>query len=213
LVGASGGGKSTIVNLLLRFYDPQRGRVTVDGVDIREYPLASWRSLMGLVLQDIYLFPGTIMDNLRVFNEEVNLDTIKRVSAIVRANRFIEKMPDGYEGELAERGANLSVGERQLLSFARALTTNPPILVLDEATSSVDPYTERLIQEAIERLLEGRTAVIVAHRLSTILNCDEILLVHDGEVAEAGTHDELLALDGLYAKLYKLQFADARVVE
>jgi ATP-binding cassette subfamily B multidrug efflux pump len=148
-----------------------------------------------------------------VFNEEVDLEKIKKVSAIVRANRFIENTPKGYEGELAERGANLSVGERQLLSFARALAKDPPVLVLDEATSSVDPHTERLIQEAIEKLLEGRTAVIVAHRLSTILGSDEILLVHDGKVAEHGTHVELLALDGLYAKLYKLQFADAEVSE
>ncbi len=131
----------------------------------------------------------------------------------MRANRFIEKMPDAYDGELAERGANLSVGERQLLSFARALAKDPPVLVLDEATSSVDPHTERLIQEAIERLLEGRTAVIVAHRLSTILSSDEILLIHDGLVAEAGKHIELLALDGLYAKLYRLQFSDAEVPE
>ncbi len=213
LVGASGGGKSTIINLLLRFYDPQKGRITLDGVDIREYPVAAWRSLMGLVLQDIYLFPGTVQDNLRVFNEEIDLETIKRVSGIVRANRFIERLPGGYEGELAERGANLSVGERQLLSFARALTSNPPVLVLDEATSSVDPHTERLIQEAIEKLLEGRTAVIVAHRLSTILSSHEILLIHAGEVAERGTHEELLKVNGLYAKLYKLQFADIGVDE
>jgi ABC-type multidrug transport system fused ATPase/permease subunit len=213
LVGTSGGGKSTIVNLLLRFYDPQKGRITADGVDIREYPIGAWRSLMGLVLQDIYLFPGTIQDNLRVFNEEVDLEKIKRVSEIVRANRFIEKLPGGYEGELAERGTNLSVGERQLLSFARALTKDPPVLILDEATSSVDPHTERLIQDAIEKLLEGRTAVIVAHRLSTILSADEILLIHDGRVAEAGKHEQLLALGGLYAKLYRLQFADAKVVE
>ena len=212
LVGSSGGGKSTIVNLLLRFYDPQRGRITVDGVDIREYPLGAWRTTMGLVLQDIYLFPGTIKDNLRVFNDKVDIETIRRVSEIVRANRFIEKLPGGYEGELTERGTNLSVGERQLLSFARALTKNPPVLVLDEATSSVDPHTERLIQEAIEKLLEGRTAVIVAHRLSTILSADEILLIIDGKIAEAGTHAELLALDGLYARLYKLQFADAKVM-
>ncbi len=213
LVGASGGGKSTIVNLLLRFYDPQKGCITVDGVDIREYPVGAWRTLMGLVLQDIFLFPGSIADNLRVFNEEVDLDTIRRVSGIVRANRFIEKMPGGYEGELTERGANLSVGERQLLSFARALAKNPPVLVLDEATSSVDPHTERLIQEAIEKLLEGRTAVIVAHRLSTILSSDNILLVHDGRVEESGTHEQLLEIDGFYAKLYRLQFAEAEAGE
>jgi len=213
LVGSSGGGKSTIVNLLLRFYDPHKGRITVDGVDIREYPVGAWRAMMGLVLQDIYLFPGSIKDNLRVFDEEIDIEKIKEVSVIVQANRFIEKFPDTYDGVLAERGANLSVGERQLLSFARALTMNPPVLVLDEATSSVDPYTERLIQEAIEKLLEGRTAVIVAHRLSTILSSDEILLIHDGVVAEHGRHAELIALNGLYAKLFKLQFPDAEVPE
>lgn len=207
LVGASGGGKSTVVNLLLRFYDPQRGRILVDGRDIRDFPLKAWRERIGLVLQDVFLFPGSVSDNLRVFNEGVARERIAQAAAVTRADQIIERLPDGYDGELAERGANLSVGERQLLSFARALTQNPPLLVLDEATSSVDPHTERLVQEALEKLLEGRTGVIVAHRLSTILNADRILLIHQGRVAESGTHAELLAQDGLYAKLFRLQFA------
>ena len=208
LVGLSGGGKSTIVNLLLRFYDPQKGRITVDGRDIRDFPVKAWRKLIGLVLQDVFLFPGNVSDNLRVFDSEVPLERVKSASAIAHANTIIEHLPGRYDGELAERGSNLSVGERQLLSFARALVYDPPLLVLDEATSSVDPHTERLVQEGLDRLLEGRTAVIVAHRLSTVLNADRILLIHDGVVAESGTHEELLALNGLYAKLFRLQFAD-----
>jgi ATP-binding cassette, subfamily B, multidrug efflux pump len=209
LVGMSGGGKSTIVNLLLRFYDPQQGRITVDGIDIREFPVDAWRTLLGLVLQDIYLFPGSVADNLRVFNDEVSLEHIKMVSAITRADGIIERLPGKYDGELSERGQNLSVGERQLISFARALAFDPPLLVLDEATSSVDPYTERLVQESLDRLLEGRTAVIVAHRLSTIINSDQIILIHDGKIAEHGLHKELVELDGLYAKLVRLQFEGA----
>jgi ATP-binding cassette, subfamily B, multidrug efflux pump len=205
-VGASGGGKSTIVNLLLRFYDPQRGRILVDGRDIRDFPVAAWRTLSGLVLQDVYLFPGSVADNIRVFDDAVALTRVQEVAEVTRADSFIAKLQGGYDGELAERGANLSVGERQLLSFARALTHDPPLLVLDEATSSVDPHTERMVQEALDRLLAGRTAVIVAHRLSTILNADCIMLIHNGEIAESGPHAELLALDGLYAKLFRLQF-------
>lgn len=207
LVGASGGGKSTVVSLLLRFYDPQRGRVLVDGRDIRDFPLKAWRSRIGLVLQDVFLFPGSVADNLRVFNESIDLGLVKEAAGVTRADKIIENLPDGYEGELAERGSNLSVGERQLLSFARALAQNPSLLVLDEATSSVDPHTERLVQEALEKLLEGRTGVIVAHRLSTILGADRIMLIHQGKVAESGNHQELMELDGLYAKLFKLQFA------
>lgn len=207
LVGASGGGKSTIVNLLLRFYDPQRGRILVDGQDIRDFPVGAWRERIGLVLQDVFLFPGTVADNLRVFNDGVAIERVKEAAAITRAARIIERLPEEYEGELAERGANLSVGERQLLSFARALAQDPPLLVLDEATSSVDPHTERLVQEAIDRLLAGRTGVIVAHRLSTILNSDRILVIHNGKLAESGTHTELLAREGLYTKLYRLQYA------
>lgn len=208
LVGTSGGGKSTIVSLLLRFYDPQRGRITVDGIDIREFAVKQWRALIGLVLQDVYLFPGTVADNLRVFDASIPIEQIKRVSEIAHADKVVAHIPGGYDGELAERGANLSVGERQLISFARALVYDAPLLVLDEATSSVDPHTERLVQEALERLLSGRTAVIVAHRLSTIMNADKILLIHNGTVAESGNHEELLARNGLYAKLFTLQFPE-----
>ncbi|MCD6283258.1 ABC transporter ATP-binding protein [bacterium] len=208
LVGLSGGGKSTIVNMLLRFYDPQRGRITVDGRDIRDFPVQAWRKLIGLVLQDVFLFPGSVADNLRVFDQSIPMERVREVSKVARADTIVEHLPGAYDGELTERGANLSVGERQLLSFARALAKNPPLLVLDEATSSVDPHTERMVQEALDRLLAGRTAVIVAHRLSTILNADLILLIHNGEVAESGRHDKLLAANGLYAKLFRLQFAN-----
>lgn len=209
VVGASGGGKSTTVNLLLRFYDPQRGRITVDGRDIRDFPVQAWRGLIGLVLQDIFLFPGSVADNLRVFDDSIHLEHIQRVAAVAHADRVVEKLPGKYEGQLSERGANLSVGERQLISFARALAYDPPLLVLDEATSSVDPVTERTVQDALDHLLEGRTSLIVAHRLSTILNADQILVVHNGELVEMGNHAELLAQAGVYAKLFRLQFPAA----
>jgi ATP-binding cassette subfamily B protein len=213
LVGASGGGKSTIVKLLLRFHDPQLGRITVDGRDIRDIALSEWRALLGLVLQDIYLFPGTVLDNLRAFNSAVPRNQVERAIRAAQAEELVRQLPQGLDGVLAERGANLSVGERQLLSFARALVADPALLVLDEATSSVDPHTERKVQAALEHLLEGRTAVIVAHRLSTILSADQILLLHKGELAEQGRHHELLALDGLYAKLFRLQFGDMAGVD
>jgi ABC-type multidrug transport system fused ATPase/permease subunit len=209
LVGSSGGGKTTIVSLLLRFYDPQQGRITVDGRDIRDFPLEAWRRQIGLVLQDIYLFPGSVSQNLRVFNSGISLERVQEAATVARADAIIDKLPGGMEGELAERGANLSVGERQLISFARALAFNPPLLVLDEATSSVDPHTERMVQEALERLLQGRTAVIVAHRLSTITGADQILVMSKGQVAERGRHAELLAQGRLYAKLCRLQFGTA----
>ncbi|MCC7477555.1 ABC transporter ATP-binding protein [bacterium] len=209
LVGSSGGGKTTIVSLLLRFYDPQRGRITVDGQDIRDFPVQAWRARIGLVLQDIYLFPGSVGQNLRVFNPAISDERALEAARTARADTIIERLPGGLEGELSERGANLSVGERQLISFARALSFNPPLLVLDEATSSVDPQTERMVQEALERLLAGRTAVIVAHRLSTITGADQILVMSKGRVAERGRHQELLEQGGLYAKLCRLQFGDA----
>ncbi|MDO9068280.1 MAG: ATP-binding cassette domain-containing protein, partial [Deltaproteobacteria bacterium] len=190
LVGATGGGKSSIINLMLRFYDPQSGSILIDGVDIRQIPVDKLRRHFGLVLQDVFLFPGTVKENLTL-GSEMSREQLDRAVEILGLKRMLDKMPHGLESELAERGANLSQGERQLVSFARALAFDPQILILDEATSSVDPMSERLIQEGIKRLLEGRTAVIVAHRLSTILDADKIMVIHKGRIEESGKHQEL----------------------
>ncbi len=206
LVGATGGGKSSIINLMLRFYDPQAGRISIDGIDIKEIPIDKLRRHFGLVLQDVFLFPGTVRENLTL-GEEMTGEQLDRAVEILGLQRILDKMPSGLESELAERGANLSQGERQLVSFARALAFDPQILILDEATSSVDPMSERLIQQGIRRLLEGRTAVIVAHRLSTILDADKIMVIHKGRIVESGKHQELLEKNGYYAKLYRIQFA------
>jgi ATP-binding cassette subfamily B protein len=206
LVGATGAGKSTIVNLLLRFYDPVRGRVTVDGIDIRELTTADLRSLIGFVQQDLFLFTGDILHNLRL-DAPVSREAAAAAARRVGADRFIERLPSGFEHVLGERGRSLSVGERQLLSFARALALDPTILVLDEATSSVDAETEAQIQRAIRELMAGRTSLVVAHRLSTILHADRILVMHHGEIRERGTHRELLAAGGLYERLYQLSAA------
>jgi len=206
LVGATGGGKSSIINLMLRFYDPQAGSIFIDGIDIKEIPIATLRRHFGLVLQDVFLFPGTVRENLTL-GAEMTREQLDRAVEILGLQRILDKMPSGLESELAERGANLSQGERQLVSFARALAFDPQILILDEATSSVDPMSERLIQQGIKRLLEGRTAVIVAHRLSTILDADKIMVIHKGRIVESGRHQELLEKNGYYAKLYRIQFA------
>lgn len=206
LVGATGGGKTSVINLLLRFYDPQRGAITVDGRDIREIAIADLRRKFGLVLQDVFLFPGTVRENLTL-GADIAEETLLKAAEILGLKRVLRKLPKGLESELAERGANLSQGERQLMSFARALAFDPQILILDEATSSVDPRSERLIQAGIRRLLQGRTAIIIAHRLSTILDADRILVVHKGRIAESGTHQELMEKNGYYAKLYRIQFA------
>jgi len=206
LVGATGGGKSSIINLMLRFYDPQAGSITIDGIDIRNITIERLRRHFGLVLQDVFLFPGTVKENLTL-GADAGREQLERAVEILGLQRMLAKMPNGLESELAERGANLSQGERQLVSFARALAFDPQILILDEATSSVDPMSERLIQQGIKRLLEGRTAVIVAHRLSTILDADKILVVRKGRIVESGKHQELLERDGYYAKLYRTQFA------
>jgi ATP-binding cassette subfamily B protein len=206
LVGATGGGKSSIINLMLRFYDPQSGCITIDGTDVRKIPVDKLRRHFGLVLQDVFLFPGTVKENLTL-GSEMSREQLDRAVEILGLKRMLDKMPHGLESELAERGANLSQGERQLVSFARALAFDPQILILDEATSSVDPMSERLIQEGIKRLLEGRTAVIVAHRLSTILDADKIMVIHKGRIVESGRHQELLEMNGFYAKLYRIQFA------
>ncbi|MCU0725800.1 MAG: ABC transporter ATP-binding protein/permease [Planctomycetes bacterium] len=207
LVGPSGGGKTTLVSLLCRFLDPTGGRVLLDGRDLREFTQRAWRERIGLVLQEIYLFPGTVLDNLRVLDEDVAPERVEAAARAVTADSFIEALPERYGADLAERGTNLSLGERQILSFARALAAEPDLLVLDEATSSVDPGTEERIQVSLERLLTGRTAVIVAHRLSTIRGADRILVVRKGRIEEEGDHDTLLARGGLYRELWDLQSA------
>jgi ATP-binding cassette subfamily B protein len=204
LVGHTGAGKTTIVNLLLRFYDPERGRILVDGVDIRRLATSELRSLIGFVQQDLFLFAGDIQHNLTL-DAAIPPDAARAAARRVGADRFIERLPDGYSHRLGERGRSLSVGERQLLSFARALALNPTILVLDEATSSVDAEAEGQIQLAIAELMSGRTSLVVAHRLSTILHADEILVLQHGEIRERGSHRELLAQQGLYYRLYQLQ--------
>lgn len=208
LVGHTGAGKSTIISLLLRFYDPDQGRITIDGVDIRELSTSALRGLIGFVQQDLFLFAGDILHNL-VLDADGAAAAAEAAARRVGAARFIERLPQGYHHVLGERGRSLSVGERQLLSFARALTRDPKILVLDEATSSVDAEAEAQIQKALAELMEGRTSLIVAHRLSTILHADEILVLHHGEIRERGTHRSLLAQRGLYERLYKLQIYGA----
>ncbi len=212
LAGPSGGGKTTITNLLLRFYEPTSGRITIDGVDIRRYALKAWREGIGLVLQDIHLFPGTIADNLRVFTDEIPEESLSRAVRGIGAEDTVARLPQGYETSLAEGGQNLSMGERQLVSFARAVVRDPDILVLDEATSSVDPGTERRIQESLARLLEGRTSLVVAHRLSTITSADRILVLQRGRLVEEGTHGELYHRGGIYRGLFDLQFQAGEVV-
>lgn len=213
LVGVTGGGKSTIVSLLLRFYDPTEGRITVDGIDIRDLNTEDLRSKFGLVLQDIFLFPGNVRQNITLEQEGISEESLHAAAQMVAADRFIDRMPKKWDTEISERGGNLSRGERQLLSFARAMVFNPQVLLLDEATSSVDPDTEKQIQAALKRLLAGRTSLIIAHRLSTILDADRILVIREGRIIERGTHAELLAQGGYYEKLYRLQFQDTDKVK
>jgi ATP-binding cassette subfamily B multidrug efflux pump len=204
LVGHTGAGKTTIVNLLLRFYDPDRGRITVDGIDIRQLATSELRAIIGFVQQDLFLFTGDIQHNLTL-DAPISPEAARGAAARVGADRFIARLPNSYHHVLGERGRSLSVGERQLLSFARALALDPRILVLDEATSSVDAEAEAQIQRAIAELMAGRTSLVVAHRLSTILHADEILVLHHGEIRERGSHRALLAQQGLYHRLYQLQ--------
>ena len=206
IVGATGSGKTTIVSLLLRFYDVQSGRITVDGVDIREMDLSDLRSLFGLVLQDVQLFAGTIGGNVRLGNQSISDEDVRDALEAVHASSFVDRLPNGLDSVVAERGSTLSVGQKQLLSFARALAFNPRVLVLDEATSSVDTDTELLIRDALKAVMRGRTTIAIAHRLSTIQDMDRILVMHRGELRESGTHQELLALRGIYHRLYELQF-------
>jgi ATP-binding cassette subfamily B protein len=208
IVGATGAGKSTIINLLLRYYDVTQGRILVDGVDVREMNLQELRSRFSLVLQDVHLFSGTIAGNIRLGEASIPEARIREAAAAVHADRFIDGLPLGYDSPVAERGATLSVGQKQLLSFARALAFDPRILVLDEATSSVDTQTELLIRDALHALMAGRTTIAIAHRLSTIQDMDKILVLHKGRLREAGSHQDLLALRGIYYKLYQLQYRD-----
>jgi ATP-binding cassette subfamily B multidrug efflux pump len=205
LVGATGAGKTSIIKLLNRFYDVQRGAVRVDGIDVREWDLHTLRGAIAAVAQDVFLFSGTVADNISLGRTDLSLPTIRRAAATVNADRFIDRLPGGYAATIRERGSNLSAGQRQLLSFARALAYDPAILVLDEATSSVDTETELLIQDALAKLMADRTAVVIAHRLSTIETADRIIVMHHGSIREMGTHRELLALGGVYARLHTLQ--------
>ncbi len=206
LAGVTGGGKSTVINLLLRYYDPQKGRITVDGIDIRELSQDDLRKKFALVLQDIILFPGDVRSNIALDGVSYLDGQIESAARTVDADRFIRKLPQGYATEVSEKGSNFSRGERQLLSFARALVVNPDVLILDEATSSVDPETERTIQASLKKLMAGRTSLIIAHRLSTILDVDQILVIRRGEIVERGTHTELILQNGYYSRLFHLQF-------
>jgi ATP-binding cassette subfamily B multidrug efflux pump len=213
IVGATGSGKTTLINLLLRFYDVQRGRVTIDGVDVRKRSLDDLRRMFSLVLQDVHLFSGTIADNIRLGNSSIGDAQVRAAAKAVHADVFIERLARGYGAPVAERGSTLSVGQKQLLSFARALAFDPRILILDEATSSVDTETELLIRDALNTLMAGRTTIAIAHRLSTIQDMDKILVLHKGVLREAGTHQELLAARGIYYKLFELQYAQRGGVE
>ncbi|HVS01204.1 MAG TPA: ABC transporter ATP-binding protein [Thermoanaerobaculia bacterium] len=213
VVGHTGAGKTTLTSLLLRFYDVESGAVRVDGVDVREWDLEALRRSLGLVLQDVFLFSGTLADNIRLGEASLSEERLRWAAGEVRALDFIERLPDGLQTLLRERGAGLSVGQKQLIAFARALAFDPPILILDEATSSIDTETEQRIQEALDRLLRGRTSLVIAHRLSTVQRADQILVFHKGELREQGTHQELLARRGIYYRLYLLQYRDQLVAE
>jgi ATP-binding cassette, subfamily B, multidrug efflux pump len=208
MVGATGAGKSSIINLLNRFYDINRGSITIDGVDVRDYDLLSLRKNIGIVLQDVFLFSNTIRYNVSLGNSEVTDDMIWHAADLVGARKFIERLPGRLEYNVMERGATLSVGQRQLLSFIRAMVYDPRILILDEATSSIDHDTEEMIQEAIEKMMTNRTAIVIAHRLSTIQKADKIIVLDKGEIKETGKHEELLTLDGLYTQLHKMQYKE-----
>lgn len=209
IVGATGAGKSTIINLLMRFYDVNKGSIKLDGTDIRDMKIKDLRSNFALVLQDNALFSGSIMENITLGNPEISEQKVKETARSIEAHHFIERLPGGYYYELSERGSSISMGQRQLICFIRAMVYNPNILILDEATSSVDSETEEIVNKACNRLMEGRTSIAIAHRLSTIQNADNILVMHKGEIREKGTHAELLTIEnGIYRKLYELQYKD-----
>ncbi|CUS80196.1 ATP-binding cassette, subfamily B [Candidatus Kryptonium thompsonii] len=210
IVGATGSGKSTIINLICKFYTTQKGQILIDGIDIKDIDERELRKHIAVVLQDVLLFSGDIFTNITLGNERIRMEKVIESARLIGADKFIERLPNGYFEVVQERGANLSVGEKQLISFVRALVYDPKILILDEATSSVDVETERVIQNAIVKLLENRTAIIIAHRLSTIQNSDKIIVLHKGEVREIGTHDELMELKGIYYRLYQLQYREKK---
>jgi len=208
LVGHTGAGKSSMIKLLSRFYDPQEGAIYIDGHDIKDLSFKSLRQSMGIVLQDTFLFPTTIRENIRYGRMEATDEDVIKASKSVNAHSFIERLPEGYDTIISEGSSNISVGQRQLISFARALLVDPRIIILDEATSSVDPYTELIIQQGLEHLLKNRTAFVIAHRLSTVRSADRIIVLKEGEIAEEGTHKELMKKDGIYRQLYLMQFRE-----
>jgi ATP-binding cassette subfamily B protein len=210
-VGSTGAGKTTIINLLARFYDPQEGEILIDGINIRNFDKKWLRQNIGIALQDVFIFSGTVKSNIALGEDNPEMEKITATAEAIEADEFIEKLPGGYDHELTERASTLSTGQRQLLSFARVMYKNPRILVLDEATSSVDSHTEYLIQKALERLIAGRTSLIIAHRLSTIRHVDRIIVMHHGRIAETGSHEELLQHKGIYYNLYQLQYKDQEV--
>jgi ATP-binding cassette subfamily B protein len=211
IVGHTGAGKTTLISLLLRFYDVQKGAVRIDGVDVREMDLAELRSRFGVVLQDPFLFSGTVGGNIRLGTKRITDEDVQKAVEDVNLGDFIRELPKGFDEEVRERGSTLSTGQKQLISFARALAHNPKILILDEATSSVDTETEFRVRDALSRMVEGRTSVIIAHRLSTVQRADKIIVMHKGQVREMGTHQQLLAQRGIYFKLYQLQYKDQEV--
>jgi ATP-binding cassette subfamily B protein len=211
IVGHTGAGKTTIISLLLRFYDVQKGAVRIDGVDVKEMDLPELRRRFGVVLQDPFLFTGTVEGNIRLGTEWIADTDIEKAAEDVNLADFIRKLPQGFKEEVRERGSTLSTGQKQLISFARALAHDPKILILDEATSSVDTETEVKVRDALNRMVEGRTSVVIAHRLSTIQRADKIIVMHKGQVREMGTHQQLLAQRGIYYKLYQLQYKDQEI--
>ena len=213
VVGHTGAGKSTLMSLLMRFYDVQHGRVLVEGVDVRDWDLENLRRQFGMVLQDVHLFSGTIASNIRLGDESISDEAVAAAAAAVNLDEWVATLPNGLEQEVKERGSSLSAGQKQLVSFARALVHDPKILILDEATSNVDTHTELLVREALERLLAERTSIVIAHRLSTIQKADRIVVLHKGRVREVGTHQELLTERGIYYKLYQLQYKEQEIEE
>ncbi|HYM78116.1 MAG TPA: ABC transporter ATP-binding protein, partial [Candidatus Dormibacteraeota bacterium] len=213
VVGHTGAGKTTLISLLLRFYDVQKGAVKIDGVDVKDMDLADLRARFGVVLQDPFLFTGTIGGNIRLGTERIQDSHVQQAAEDVNLGEFIRALPKGFDEEVRERGSTLSTGQKQLISFARALAHEPRILILDEATSSVDTETEFKVRDALARMVEGRTSLIIAHRLSTIQRADKIIVMHKGQLREMGTHQELLAHRGIYYKLYQLQYKDQELVD